>query len=1151
MLTRKTTCHASSRPRSRQAREPHCLAEPLEPRLFLSAVPVIDYVKINGAPVNDFGGSETVYIPDLEYGFTFELAVANSGPDASPALFNSLTVSFESFTAWSDLDRVSSQSQSSDLNYTEYLYNLNGDGDVVNLGGDGFADYVMVESQDTDGWQIGEVNYLKVHVRPHYFGNFNVHYRTAMSDADNWDNTIHVPDRYGSNRDCLNFGSFLFRLDIQQDVADMRAEILVEPESGQWGDTFSAHLYVSNETELYTDGITFHLVMSNNDILGDEDDIPIEDWPPMAFGPFDEWSENYDLEMPPSPPVGYPANGDIWIHFYVDELPDEPRTWDNYDDERLTMSLPPSVLVVQDTIPDPDDPNSTIFFTEFLDTSAAPYLVVSESDIMNDPSILDDMGAVVLTNASLARLPSSLTNPHNLMIYEPSTTPIVLTDADIAYDPSLNRLEIPALPPNLITQPVPVPYYFDSAGVYSNFGDPLLLAGILDPTHTITLVTAARDYANGEYVWGTIGLVAGYVGGAAKHTFITSLPACLATIGGFGGTCYVTGAAAVTWALSMVPSLLRGTAEPVAQIATRDHNLLLNVQTGALQYADGTVDCNTYWAPDIEAGHAVLRSDAPSICSYITPLSASRGYFELDDTALYNKGWISHPSDSSIYEESVDYAVYVDGGIHIDVVDDSFDYYGPWEEYHFDFAPSPTGDDIVWSEWLYPVVPLNVDFALADTGELSAIAIEQINYDDSVPIGEEVSIEVLVGIETGVGGVVQLTVQGDMGTYVDSWDIVAGNQSTERLLSVVVVQLTEITEIYNTYVQFRPYAENGPLNTSNIEDVVESIEPFAIAWRADDIYDNGDGNDDFDHAAELTPPQVNLELRSLDDDYFQVYLTSGSVLTSFVAEGLSHRLYYPDRVRYETSDGSGGQSAQITADDEGWYYIYIPDGDPDVYRLTIDVESPPSIGTLMHYPEPVRQGRIVTLVAEDVTDPNGPDDIEWVEFYWDSNESGAWDNADSVLGRDDDGRDGWSLRVPAAWPVGSVLVAARAYDGGLWSDPAEAWVTVVSVGGSSGSGGHVEAEFIIPIPPPLPRPMPDPDRSLFDSELWIEWHQPRWDIGGSSSLTESGQGRPTSPRRSDRLSEGVSYSVSVQPVLALGGNWWVVNGPEGAVVDWL
>jgi hypothetical protein len=80
----------------------------------------------------------------------------------------------------------------------------------------------------------------------------------------------------------------------------------------------------------------------------------------------------------------------------------------------------------------------------------------------------------------------------------------------------------------------------------------------------------------------------------------------------------------------------------------------------------------------------------------------------------------------------------------------------------------------------------------------------------------------------------------------------------------------------------------------------------------------------------------------------------------------------------------------------------------EAYAFRDNSPRPPSIGSLSCGPDPVAHGQVLTLTANDVTDPNGNDTVASVRFYRDSDGSGAWEDTDQVLGTDSTPADGWT-----------------------------------------------------------------------------------------------------------------------------------------------
>ncbi len=108
--------------------------------LFAATQPDILSTKINGSSV---GSSANITINPGE-SFTFYIEVENNGDD-SPAGYNNITISFPSLNSSTYKANVTYTSKSSDLTCTEYFGSEAG-------GGDGYADYVMIEAVDNDGW---------------------------------------------------------------------------------------------------------------------------------------------------------------------------------------------------------------------------------------------------------------------------------------------------------------------------------------------------------------------------------------------------------------------------------------------------------------------------------------------------------------------------------------------------------------------------------------------------------------------------------------------------------------------------------------------------------------------------------------------------------------------------------------------------------------------------------------------------------------------------------------------------------------------------------------------------------------------------------------------------------------------------------------
>jgi len=147
--------------------------------------PLVEQLEINGNPV-DFGSTIDVQLENLDQTFEIRLKGKNDDQDMAPPDLSNLTLSFEQYTTVSDKNLVTVKTNTSqDLIVTKYFGNTNG--------GDQFADYVLVEGQDHDGWEGGESNSIYLDVKPKQYGPFVIEFRMGLPTDDTWTNFIHDP----------------------------------------------------------------------------------------------------------------------------------------------------------------------------------------------------------------------------------------------------------------------------------------------------------------------------------------------------------------------------------------------------------------------------------------------------------------------------------------------------------------------------------------------------------------------------------------------------------------------------------------------------------------------------------------------------------------------------------------------------------------------------------------------------------------------------------------------------------------------------------------------------------------------------------------------------------------------------------------------
>jgi hypothetical protein len=157
-------------------------------------LPQVEFIKINGDEV-DHNGQKTVYLNNLNETFKVKLQGKNAGGTTCPVGMSFLSISFEQFNTLADKDKITYYEVPTDLDMEMYF------GEEAQ-GGDGDADYVMVEGTDNNGWTSLESNYYELNVKPKAWGAFVIHFKLVMAADENWndwaaDPTSGPPDPIG------------------------------------------------------------------------------------------------------------------------------------------------------------------------------------------------------------------------------------------------------------------------------------------------------------------------------------------------------------------------------------------------------------------------------------------------------------------------------------------------------------------------------------------------------------------------------------------------------------------------------------------------------------------------------------------------------------------------------------------------------------------------------------------------------------------------------------------------------------------------------------------------------------------------------------------------------------------------------------------
>lgn len=180
--------------------------------------PDVEYIEINGSQVNP-SNSITIELtnPQSDY-FMLELRGENDGSDAATN-GTALNFSVEEFTSSSYKNNIIISNHSSDLDANKFF------GSEV-YGGDGYADYVMVEGNDAN-WVSNESNYLRALIYPGRTGRFTIHYRMTLNSSITGDDWLNDPSSSGSS-DPIGEPSYQIHVDVITPTAKGDVEVTVK-----------------------------------------------------------------------------------------------------------------------------------------------------------------------------------------------------------------------------------------------------------------------------------------------------------------------------------------------------------------------------------------------------------------------------------------------------------------------------------------------------------------------------------------------------------------------------------------------------------------------------------------------------------------------------------------------------------------------------------------------------------------------------------------------------------------------------------------------------------------------------------------------------------------------------------------------------------
>lgn len=504
------------------------------------------------------------------------------------------------------------------------------------------------------------------------------------------------------------------------------------------------------------------------------------------------------------------------------------------------------ILIIDESIPDPNNPGASIQFVDFLNTDNIPYIPATVSEVNKGTVSLDSFEFIVLSEDAFSTLPPTTLGQKSLLLYNHTGSYMSLPNQAIAYDPSSKVLYHSSTPyPAFEQQPYPVLIDMDWS---LRPEAPLVLAGEVigaaTGTNVISASFIAKDFSEGDWVGGLVGII----GSAAGEVFLFSLPLCAATEWAAGGACYITAISGGVKALTLIPEIL-DIEDRINEVSTFDSELRFDPISGILTYpSHGTINCHAYYYYDSNKGFYDLRSDAPSICqpAFTLPL-VSTGQFTFDNENLYTSAVISAPTDDSksnrnrvgAFAESVRVKVSKnssadDQKVELDLNDDSFEHTGTYGTFTYAVEDNTSAfqDEIEYrADGLNPTSFFAEDFWVNSNADLTRLVNITItpNSPATAIIDAPLELKIDVGIELWENGVIQAMIVGD-GVDEDQWSTVSGQQSVAVPFNITLQENSEVNKTYSVYVQYRPGVAEGPLTSSDITDLVWTMNDFHINW---------------------------------------------------------------------------------------------------------------------------------------------------------------------------------------------------------------------------------------------------------------------------------------------------------------------------------
>ncbi len=507
------------------------------------------------------------------------------------------------------------------------------------------------------------------------------------------------------------------------------------------------------------------------------------------------------------------------------------RSIDNLDAESNWVSCNFSVSVVKDVLVVLDN-SSPLDIVSFLNVSAYNYETIQLNQLNTSSIDFSNIGVIITSLETYQKISNSQIKEKPVIILTKESQFNFNDDISINYTSHIFEFKYKEMP-------APIAGYidFDKELTAYSLGEELTGA-FASPSITLpnTIITMLDYISDDKIEWATVSFV-----GEVSGYF------CIASLG--SGVMPVAILACVIKAVTMVGlSLEKG--GYFEAIKSRNEDYYHDLRTSKLYYPeDRTIDCEVYYEYCTELGYYGLKTDELSLLNYQNiNLSSENGYFKIAENGLKSSGVISANSNGTeLFFESADYIVTKDLEIETDISDNSFEYYNSSSKEPYYVKKFEKNDDFVEEMTLKNGIlyaheerdtsSSDADFVIDSKGTISKFKNIEIksNIQTVSEINNEIHIFADVEMEVGCAGIFQILIEGKNGVKAVEYETLDINQDFIKTYDISFKDLTSNPTIYNLYFQFRPDIVNGPLNTTEISDVINYMFDYQIGGNVTSI----------------------------------------------------------------------------------------------------------------------------------------------------------------------------------------------------------------------------------------------------------------------------------------------------------------------------